>query len=664
MQVIHKILVANRGEIARRIIHTSSSMSISTVAIFTPEEKDALHTKDADEAISLGKGNLTDTYLNIPLLISVAKETNCDAIHPGYGFLSENAEFVEACKKENLIFIGPDSSSIQLMGNKLEARKFVQELGIPLIASIKGASLEEVLLSIDQLTFPIMIKAAAGGGGKGMKIVHHRKDLPEAYESASREAKSYFGDPTVYLEHYIQNPRHVEVQVLGDQHGNLIHLFERECSIQRRHQKIIEESPSSSLPDSIREKLHQAALYIAGAMNYTSAGTIEFLLDEHLNFFFLEMNTRIQVEHPTTEAILDIDMVKEQINIAQGKVLSLKQEELVPNGHAIECRIYAEDPFQEYMPSSGQMTEFYLPENKNIRVDSAYNQACAVSPSFDPMIAKVIAHGSSRDEARVKLIRYLNETAIHGIKTNVEFLTEILQSEAYIKNKVSTSFCEKYASQILHKLSEKKDNFPLEKLIGAILAYHFQTQNRTTGNIWQKLGPWRSLKKLLFSMEHKDFEITYERYSTAQLSFYLGHQKHTLDVLLSSDPLLTFRLNHEKYHCLVSTDGYRDYNITIDGLTFVLVRTNLPDRNLFSKRNQPSHGKTNRVLSPLNGKVIKLNVKPGDKVYKGETLLIIESMKMENKIIAPLEASVEEITVSAGDQVFGQELLIKLKAHN
>jgi 3-methylcrotonyl-CoA carboxylase alpha subunit len=351
---IQKVLIANRGEIALRIIRTLNKLGMEVVAIYAAPDAEALHVEMADEAYSLGDGNLANTYLDIAKIIRIAKKAKVDAIHPGYGFLSENPMLVKACEENNIAFIGPDARSMQLMGNKIAARKFAIENGLPVTKGLTGTT-EEILKAAGTLPFPVLVKAAAGGGGKGMRIVEQESELANILETTSREAKNYFGDGTVYIEQFIEEPRHIEVQVLGDQHGNVIHLFERECTIQRRYQKIIEESPSPTLTPEIRHEMGAAAVNLCKAIGYRSAGTIEFLVDKDLHVYFLEMNTRIQVEHPVTEMVTGIDLVEQQIKIAQGQVLDIKQEQVQQNGHAIECRIYAEDPANNFMPSPGKL---------------------------------------------------------------------------------------------------------------------------------------------------------------------------------------------------------------------------------------------------------------------------------------------------------------------
>ena len=419
MKLFKKILVANRGEIAIRVMRTAKEMGIRTVAIYSEVDADSLHVKVADESYCIGKESLAETYLNIKKIINIALKADCEAIHPGYGFLAENPEFVKACDSSGIIFIGPSGKVIALMGNKIEARSFIRSINIPLVDGAVGKDTESLIKAGKKISFPLLLKAAAGGGGKGMRIVRDEKQLREGLESTAREAEKYFGDGTVYIEKYLDEPRHIEFQVLGDNFGNAIHVFERECSIQRRYQKIIEESPSVTLSPEIREKMGETAVKICKKTGYNNAGTIEFLVDKNLNFFFLEMNTRIQVEHPVTELTTGLDLVKEQIFISAGNPLRYKQKDIVQKGHAIEARIYAEDPSNSFLPSPGKMTFYKEPAGKNIRVDTAVKEAAEIKSLYDPMISKLIVYGNNRNEAIGKLELALSEYVIHGIQTNI-----------------------------------------------------------------------------------------------------------------------------------------------------------------------------------------------------------------------------------------------------
>ncbi|MEK4301610.1 acetyl-CoA carboxylase biotin carboxylase subunit [Oceanobacillus sp. FSL W8-0428] len=443
--MIKKVLIANRGEIARRIIRTCKQLGIQTVAVYSDADQNALFKKDADEAYHIGPSQVQQSYLQLDSIIEVAKQTNADAIHPGYGFLSESPAFAERCREENIIFIGPEADILRLMGSKIEARKAMIEAGVPVIPGTDRAvgSAEEAVRFAEEIGYPVMLKASAGGGGIGMEIVHSADGLKKAFENNSKRAASFFGDGAMFLEKHIQNSRHIEVQILADQHNHTIHLFERECSIQRRNQKVLEEAPSPSISEQLREQLGRTAVIAAEAIHYSNAGTIEFLVDESGKFYFLEMNTRIQVEHPVTEEITGVDIVKEQINIANNQVLSFKQEEIAIKGHAIEVRIYAEDPIR-FFPSPGKITALELPEGKDVRNECAVTSGDTVTPFYDPMIAKLIVYGENRSEAIDKLEEALRQFNIEGIKTNILMLQEIITYEAFLKGNTQTSFLSKY----------------------------------------------------------------------------------------------------------------------------------------------------------------------------------------------------------------------------
>lgn len=443
--MIKKVLIANRGEIARRIIRTCKQLSIQTVAVYSDADENALFKKDADEAYPIGPAQVQQSYLQLDNIIEVAKKTNADAIHPGYGFLSESPAFAERCREENIIFIGPGADILKLMGSKIEARKAMIEAGVPVIPGTDRAveSAEVAIRFAEQIGYPVMLKASAGGGGIGMEIVHSADELQKAFENNSKRAASFFGDGAMFLEKHIQNSRHIEVQILADHHHHTVHLFERECSIQRRNQKVLEEAASPSISEQLREELGKTAVIAAEAIHYTNAGTIEFLVDESEQFYFLEMNTRIQVEHPITEEITGIDIVKEQINIANNKALSFKQEEITRNGHAIEVRIYAEDPIR-FLPSPGTITKLELPEGEGIRNECAVASGDTVTPFYDPMIAKLIAYGKNRSESIHNLEVALHQFTAEGIKTNIPMLREIITYEAFLKGDTQTSFLSKY----------------------------------------------------------------------------------------------------------------------------------------------------------------------------------------------------------------------------
>ena len=442
---MNKILIANRGEIAVRIIRACREMNIKTVAIYSEIDKDALHTRLADEAICIGPAPSNKSYLNIKNIIEAANITGADSIHPGFGFLSENAEFAKICEESNIKFIGPNSKVIDLLGNKSNAKEMMKKEGVPVIPGSDGSitGLKEAISISDKIGYPIILKAAAGGGGKGIRIVNCKEDLEDAYNIVKQEAKISFNDDEIYIEKFVQNPRHVEIQILADEFGNIVHLGERDCSIQRRHQKVLEETPSTAVDEKLRNKMGEAAIKAAKVAGYSSCGTVEFLVDKDKNFYFMEMNTRIQVEHPITEMRTNIDIVKEQIKIAGGEKLKFKQKDIEFRGHSIECRINAENPSKNFMPCPGKIIGINLPGGNGIRIDTAIYEGYTIPPNYDSMIAKIIAYGSNRNEAISKMKRALEELVIDGIDTNRDFLFEIIKNPNFIRGNFDTSFIEK-----------------------------------------------------------------------------------------------------------------------------------------------------------------------------------------------------------------------------
>ena len=443
--MVNKILIANRGEIAVRIIRACKEMNIKTVAVYSEVDKDAMHVKLADEAICIGPANSSKSYLNFKNIIEAANITGADAIHPGFGFLSENSQFAKICEESNIKFIGPNYKVIELMGNKSNAKELMKNAGVPVIpgsdGSVKG--LKDAIKIANEIGYPVMLKAAAGGGGKGIRIVNIPEELESNYNIVKQEAKLSFNDDEIYIEKFIKNPRHVEIQILADEHGNVIHLGERDCSIQRRNQKVIEETPSTAIDDKLRNKMGEAAIKAVKASGYTSCGTIEFLVDSDKNFYFMEMNTRIQVEHPITEERTGIDIVKAQIRISAGESLKIKQKDVRFNGYSIECRINAENPAKNFRPCPGTITGVILPGGNGVRVDTAIYSGYTIPSNYDSMIAKIITHGDTRNEAISKMKRALEETVIEGVDTNIDFLFKIIKNPNFIRGNFDTSFIEK-----------------------------------------------------------------------------------------------------------------------------------------------------------------------------------------------------------------------------
>lgn len=443
--MFNKILIANRGEIAVRIIRACREMGIQTVAVYSEVDKDALHTQMADQAICIGSAKAADSYLNMNRILSACIVTGAEAIHPGFGFLSENAQFAEMCADCQINFIGPDSKIIDMLGNKSNARAQMIEAGVPVVPGSKKllASVEEAKALASEIGYPVMVKASAGGGGKGMRIAQSESLMEEAFNTAKMEAKANFGDDAMYMEKYVEEPRHIEFQLMGDKHGNIIHLGERECSIQRRNQKVLEEAPSSAIDEALRQRMGEAAVKGARHVNYENAGTMEFLLDKHKNFYFIEMNTRIQVEHPVTELVTGIDLIKEQIQVAYGLPLSISQEDVQINGHAIECRINAEDPSRNFMPSPGMIEELNLPGGLGVRNDLGVYRGYKIPPTYDSMIGKLIVHGASRKEAIDRMRRALGEFIVQGVHTTIDFQYNILSDEDFVAGEFDTSFLAK-----------------------------------------------------------------------------------------------------------------------------------------------------------------------------------------------------------------------------
>jgi acetyl-CoA carboxylase biotin carboxylase subunit len=493
-----KILIANRGEIAVRIIKACHEMGISTVAVFSEVDRNSLHVISADEALCIGPAPAIDSYLNIDRIMEAAKKTGAEAIHPGYGFLAENADFVKRCEEKGIVFIGPNSKAMQLVGDKVRSRQTMEKAGIPIIPGMMGilSARAEYKSEAQRIGFPVMVKASAGGGGKGMRIVHSMKDLETGIEAGQREAKSAFGDESVYLEKYIEEPRHVEFQVLADNHGHVVHLFERECSIQRRHQKIVEESPSQAVDPELRAKMGETAKKVIQVSGYNNAGTVEFLLDKNKNFFFLEVNARLQVEHPVTEFITGIDLVHQQITIASCEKLTISQDELEQKGHAIECRIYAEDPFNNFLPSAGKVFFLKEPSGPGVRHDCGIYSGCDIPIFYDPILAKLIVWAENREMSCQRMISALNDYVILGIQTTIGFLKDVIAHPQFQAGETTTSFIEKYFAQWGGK--EKAE----EARMIAALASAFDSQSKSFGpqvltdravapSPWQTLGKWR-----------------------------------------------------------------------------------------------------------------------------------------------------------------------------
>ena len=648
--MFNKLLIANRGEIAVRIIRAAQSLKVATAAIYADSDREGMPVQLADEAYPLGEGDLNDTYLNIEKIIEIALHSGCEAIHPGYGFLSENTAFVEACERVGITFIGPNSDAIRTMGDKVEARSFAQRAGVPITEGVTGPP-DELRQQADTLPYPVLVKAAAGGGGKGMRIVRSASELPDALTSTSREAKAYFGDATVYIEKYLETPRHIEVQLLGDHYGNLVHLYERECSLQRRYQKIIEEAPSPTLTPELRRVMGEAAVKLGQAIAYTNAGTIEFLLDQDQQFYFLEMNTRVQVEHPVTELTTRIDIVAEQIKIAAGEPLSFQQDDVPQWGHAIECRVYAEAPEENFRPSPGTITYHHPPTSGAVRLDTAVVTGSAIDPRYDPMIGKLIAYGTDRERARQHAITALKSYAIHGIDTNLAYLIALLSTDDFRDNRISTHYCDEHTPQIIERMKEQKAAVDRLPVVLAGLLYSFSRATTTTASVWQEIGFWRLVPALEVTLDDASVAIELRETSPGAYRATHGDQEYAVQIVTQQEGRVDFWLNDALHTAYVSETEEGAFIITQAGFNFRLRRNDLPNKTRLIGSTEAETGSDDTVVSPMPGKVIALRVQEGDSVKRGDTLLVVEAMKMENALMAPRDGTVQEVRVALDDRI-------------
>ena len=658
--MFNKLLIANRGEIAVRIIRAAQSLRVATAAIYADSDREGLPAQLADEAYSLGEGDLNDTYLNIEKIIEIALHSGSEAIHPGYGFLSENTAFVEACERAGITFIGPSSKAIRTMGDKVEARAFAQRAGVPITEGVVGTS-DELLAQADSLPYPVLVKAAAGGGGKGMRIVRSADELPGALISTSREAKAYFGDATVYIEKYLESPRHIEVQLLGDHYGNLVHLYERECSLQRRYQKIIEEAPSPTLTPELRRTMGDAAVSLGKAIDYTNAGTIEFLLDQNQQFYFLEMNTRVQVEHPVTELTTRVDIVAEQIRIAAGEPLSFQQDDVPQWGHAIECRVYAEAPEENFRPSPGTITYHHPPSSGAVRLDTAVISGSIIDPRYDPMIGKLIAYGTDRERARQHAITALKNYAIHGIDTNLAYLIALLSTDDFRDNRISTHYCDEHTPQIIERMKEQKAAISRLPVVLAGLLHSFSAQTAAPASVWQEVGFWRLVPVLEVTLEDASVAIELREIAPGRYQATYDDREHSVQIVAQQEGRVDFRLNDALHTAYVSETEEGAFVVTLAGFNFRLRRNDLPNKTRLVGSIELDTGSDDTVVSPMPGKVIALHVQEGDAVQRGDTLLVVEAMKMENTLTAPRDGTVQEVRVALDDRIERNVPLILLE---
>ena len=635
----HKLLIANRGEIACRIIKTAHEMGISCVAVYTEADSHSPFVRMADEAVKL-----SDTYLNGKEIIEAAKHTGAQAIHPGYGFLSENAKFSRDVQKEGLIWVGPSSRVITSMGDKLKAKDIAEKAGVPTLPMTTDPK------KANTIGYPILIKAAAGGGGKGMRIVEDKKDLKEAIAGAQREALTGFGDDRVFIERYVASSRHIEIQILGDSHGNVVHLGERECSIQRRHQKIIEESPSPRVDSEMRATMGDAAIKLAKKLKYESAGTVEFLVDDKTGeFWFLEVNTRLQVEHPVTEEVTGKDLVYEQLRIARGEELGYSQEDISWKGSSIEARLYAEDPSKDFLPATGTLIAYENDTNIDARWDTGIEQGSVVGTDFDPMLAKVITKGKTRIDAANKLALALETMHIGGVTTNRDFLVASLRTKDFLDGKTTSDFIEKTNPQRAVIL----EGSMLENALSAA-ALWIQGQNRESANILKEIPTgWRNSRlprqKIIFRYLEKDLEVTYKANRDGSFDVNDGTVAR---VVKWTSYGIDIEVNNSRFFSKVTRDND---NIVVhgpwgDALFKILPRFTLPG----------SEAQAGGLIAPMPGKVVDLKVKTGSKVKKGDTLVILEAMKMEHQVKAPEDGKITKVLIKKDDQLENGALLMVL----
>jgi len=663
MALLRKLLVANRGEIALRIIRSARKLGILTVAVYLETEREASYIQSADESVSLGHDDLKATFLNIDRMVDIAVSTGCDAIHPGYGFLSESPEFATACLRHGVRFVGPDPETLRLMGNKTAAKELVAGLGIPVA---RGHQIEVGFHVLPvQINFPLIIKAIFGGGGKGMKVVNNAGELQKEVEQASRMAQSYFGNGALFAEQYIPNARHVEVQLLGDQNGNIVHLFERDCSIQRNHQKLVEEAPATFLSSDLRNELIASALRIGRAVHFTGAGTVEYLIDERGKHYFMEMNPRIQVEHAVTELITGIDLVAEQLTIASGLPLSFSQEEIIVRGHAIEARIYAEDPAQNFLPSASGIRKVNLPMKKNIRIEADLGSLGQSRDQFDPLLFKLIAWGEDRASAISQLTESVRELNVIGPATNVKYLETTLTHTIFLRNNHTVEFCSNQHQELTADAMMQPDSTHLPYLIGLALVENYLAEGESdTKNPWKFLGHWRnSTCNIPLLVDGQLHSIALFSINKSSLAFEWKEERISLTICSKSanNLVLAVRESQKELHYVVNMG--RKLSVSMENtrheIAFPAVLESYPETSL-KEDNSPAQG-SEVINSPLHGRILKIHIRENQRIKKGDVLLIIESMKTENQLLSHRNAKVKKIAVNVGTQVTDRMPLIFLE---
>ena len=647
--MIKRLLIANRGEISLRIQKTCKRMNIETVAVYSDADKNARHVKNANKSISIGGADSKDSYLNIKSIIKAAIIAKADAVHPGYGFLSENADFAKEVLNKNLIFIGPNPSSIRAMALKSKAKTMMGESSVPIVPgfSIEKKSKVEILKNSEKIGFPIIIKASAGGGGKGMKIVRSEKDLFISIAAAKREAKSSFGNEKIIIEKYLENARHVEVQIIGDIEGNFAVLGDRDCSIQRRHQKVIEEAPAPNMNEKLRKKMASQAIKVAKKISYLGAGTVEFLVYKN-NFYFIEMNTRLQVEHPVTELIFGVDLVEMQLRVANGEKIKISP---LIKGHSIEARIYAENPELDFLPSPGKITNFSIPNSNNIRADFGYFEGDYVSSYYDSMLGKLIVHGKNREKAIKLLSGALKETLIVGVDSNIDFLRRIIDHQSFKKTSLGTSFIKNYWKDLFPSIEEKT------LLLGISVCLFLIKRSRAKTNStspWDMMDSWRHFKPSgeKFIIEERKIQYNIECFSFDRGNYAFRILKPNLTKLvnisiLNSDKGRIYSIKYNKKTLKVTLVKKEDNSLYViyDGHH---LKINVLERFSSNYKGELTSGS---LEAPVPGKVAKVYVKNNQKVKKGIILVIIEAMKMEHSIIAPFDGIVKNIAVKEGEPI-------------
>ncbi|WP_296528925.1 acetyl/propionyl/methylcrotonyl-CoA carboxylase subunit alpha [Acinetobacter oleivorans] len=641
-----KVLIANRGEIAVRVMQTAKAMGYQTVAVYSDADRNARHVQEADEAVYIGASKVSESYLSIAKIIEACKKTGADAVHPGYGFLSENTDFAQACIDNQITFIGPTASAIELMGSKRLSKIAMIEAGVPCVPGYEGdrQDLEYLATQAEQIGFPIMVKASAGGGGRGMRLVQHSSELIEALQTARSEAENAFGSGELILEKAVIAPRHVEIQVFGDTHGNYVYLFERDCSIQRRHQKVVEEAPCPVMTSELRQQMGEAAVAAAKACAYVGAGTVEFLLDASGTFYFLEMNTRLQVEHPVTELITGLDLVEWQLRVANGEQLPLQQHELTLTGHAIEVRLYAEDPRQDFLPQTGQVLRWQPATLPNIRIDHGMLVTDEVSPFYDPMVAKVIAYGKTREDAIRLLARAVHDCVLLGVNSNKQFLVNLLRHPIVVAGDTNTAFIQRHFQ---NDSSLHKQVLSLETL--AIAAALFSQSNGTA--VWQTgLGVPLPLKL---------------KYDDQQVQLQLSSLNNTFTVQLCDQSVSIEVLERTAEQLVYLLDGVRrrvQYVLDDDQLYLDRDNGNIAIRNVtYAAPEIADVVGDGNIRAPMDGTVVNILVNKGDQVVKGQTLLVLEAMKIQQQIKSDVDGVVEDVLGQQGQQVKKRQMLFSIQ---